>query len=164
SLAEATFALTVIDTAETTAFHDDKFRRRGEEYGEDVRQLVECGTLPSAVDYLHAQQIRSRLKGEFHRAFSEVDVIASPTLPIRTPRVGEATVQVTGESRDRDGELMRLVGPSNLVGIPSASVPCGMVDEMPVGIQFLGPALGEAAVLRAAAVVERLVELPDIRF
>ena len=164
SLAEATFALTVIDTAETTAFHDDQFRRRGEEYGEDVRQLVECGTLPSAVDYLHAQQIRSRLKGEFHRAFSEVDVIASPTLPIRTPRVGEATVQVTGESRDRDGELMRLVGPSNLVGIPSASVPCGMVDEMPVGIQFLGPALGEAAVLRAAAVVERLVELPDIRF
>lgn len=163
SLADATFALTVIDTAETTAFHDDQFRRRSEEYGEDVRRLVECGTLPSAVDYLHAQQIRSRLKGEFHRAFSEVDVIASPALPIRTPRVGEATVQVAGQSRDRDGELMRLVGPSNLVGIPSLSVPCGMVDEMPVGIQFLGPALGEAAVLRAAAVVERLVELPDIR-
>ena len=57
---------------------------------------------------------------------------------------------------------MRLVGPSNLVGIPSVSVPCGMVDEMPVGMQFLGPALGEAAVLRAAAEVEELVRLPQM--
>lgn len=162
SLAEAVFALTVIDTAETTAFHDEQFRRHSEEYGDDVRQLVECGTLPSAVDYLHAQQIRSRVKDEFRRAFAEVDVIASPTLPIRTPRVGEATVQVEGEGRDRDGELMRLVGPSNLVGIPSVSVPCGMVEEMPVGMQFLGPALGEAAVLRAATTLEELVRLPEM--
>lgn len=162
SLTDATFALTVIDTAETTAFHDEQFRRHSAEYGKDVRLLVECGTLPSAVDYLHAQQIRANVRDEFRRVFTEVDVIASPTLPIRTPLVGAATVQVEGEDRDRDGELMRLVGPSNLVGIPSVSVPCGMVDEMPVGMQFLGPALGEAAVLRAAAEVEELVRLPQM--
>lgn len=46
---------------------------------------------------------------------------------------------------------MRLVGPSNLIGIPSVCLPCGLVDEMPVGMQFLMPALGEAAVLRSAA-------------
>ena len=155
ALADAIFALTVIDTAETTAFHDEQFRRHGDSYGDDVRQLVECGAIPSAVDYLHAQQIRARVQDEFLHAFTEVDVIASPALPIRTPRVGEATVRVDGEPRDRDGELMRLVGPSNLVGIPSVSVPCGMLDQMPVGMQFLGPALGEAAVLRAAAAVER---------
>lgn len=161
SLADAIFALTVIDTAETTAFHDEQFRHHSESYGDDVRLLVECGAIPSAVDYLHALQIRARVRDEFRQVFSDVDAIASPALPIRIPRVGETTVRVEGEPRDRDGELMRLVGPSNLVGIPSVSVPCGMLDEMPVGMQFLGPALGEAAVLRAAALVETSVQLPS---
>lgn len=161
SLADAIFALTVIDTAETTAFHDEQFRHHGDSYGEDVRLLVECGAIPSAVAYLHALQIRARVRDEFQQVFTNVDVIASPTLPIRIPRVGETTVQVEGKPRDRDGELMRLVGPSNLVGIPSVSVPCGMLDELPVGMQFLGPALGEATVLRAAALVETSVQLPS---
>jgi aspartyl-tRNA(Asn)/glutamyl-tRNA(Gln) amidotransferase subunit A len=102
------------------------------------------------------------VRDDFRRAFADVDVIASPTLPIRTPRVGESTVHVDGEPRDRDGELMRLVGSSNLVGIPSASVPCGMLDGLPVGMQLIGPALGEAAVLRAVAAVERTVGVLDL--
>lgn len=162
SLTDAVFALTVIDTAETTAFHDQQFRRHSDTYGDDVRLLVECGTLTSATDYLHAQQIRTLVSEDFRRVFAEVDVIASPTLPIRTPRVGEPTVQVGGQDRDRDAELMRLVGPANLAGIPSVSVPCGMLEEMPVGLQLLGPVLGESSVLRAAAAVEGLVSLPDL--
>ena len=157
SLSDAVFALTVIDTAETTAFHEAQLRRHGELYGEDVRRLVECGALATAVDYVRAQQIRSLVRAEFARAFADVDVIASPTLPIRTPRIGETSVEVGGVTRDRDAELMRLVGPSNLAGIPSVSVPCGMLDGMPVGLQLIGPALGEGAVLRAAAAVESLV-------
>lgn len=163
SLADAIWALTVIDTAETTAFHDEQFRRRPHDYGDDVRLLIECGALPSAVDYLHAQQIRSRVRDDFGRVFSEVDVIATPTLPIRTPRVGETEVRVKGQDRDRDDELMRLVGPANLTGIPSVSVPCGLLHSMPVGMQFIGPALGEAAVLRAAAALEELYRLPAPR-
>lgn len=161
SLSDAIFALTVIDTSETTAFHDAQLRRHGEQYGEDVRRLVECGALTSAVDYLHAQQIRSNVRAEFHRAFSDVDVIASPTLPLRTPPVGQARVEVNGELRDRDSELMRVVGPSNLAGIPSVSVPCGVLDGMPVGMQLIGPALGEGVVLRAAAAVEALRPIPS---
>lgn len=157
SLSDAIFALTVIDTAETTAFHEAQLRRHGELYGEDVRRLVECGALATAVDYARAQQIRSLVRAEFARAFADVDVLASPALPIRTPRIGETSVEVGGETRDRDAELMRLVGPSNLAGIPSVSVPCGMLDGMPVGMQLIGPALGESAVLRAAAAVEALV-------
>ncbi|WP_193106063.1 amidase [Brachybacterium sp. FME24] len=162
SLRDATYALTVIDTAETTAFHDEQFQHRAHEYGEDVRLLVECGALTTAVDYLHAQQIRSQVRDDFRSVFTEVDVIASPTLPIRTPRVGESVVRIEGEDRDRDGELMRLVGPANLAGLPSISVPCAALYGMPVGMQFVGPALGEAAVLRAAAAVEALYRLPAL--
>lgn len=162
SLTDAIFALTVIDTVETTAFHHDQLRLHGTAYGDDVRLLVECGVIPSALDYVHAQQIRALVRDDFRRAFADVDVITSPTLPIRTPHVGESTVHVDGEPRDRDGELMRLVGPSNLVGIPSASVPCGMLDGLPVGMQLIGPALCEAAVLRAVAAVERTVGVLDL--
>ncbi|GAA1488174.1 amidase [Brachybacterium sacelli] len=162
SLDDAIYALTVIDTAETTAFHAEQFRERPQDYGEDVRLLLECGALPTAVDYLQAQQIRSRVRDEFRQVFEQVDVLASPTLPIRTPRVGESTVRVGEQERDRDGELMRLVGPANLAGLPSTSVPCGMLDGMPVGMQFVGPALGEGAVLRAAAAVEELFHLPPV--
>ncbi len=160
SLSDATYALTVIDTAETTAFHDRLFRDRPQDYGDDVRMLIECGALPSAVDYVQAQQIRALVREDFRRVFADVDVIASPTLPIRTPRIGEATVEVGGEERVRDEELMRLVGPANLVGLPSVSVPCGFLDGMPVGLQFTGAPLAEAMVLRAAAAVESIVGSP----
>jgi len=154
SLRDAIFALTVIDTAETTAFHEAQLRQRPQDYGDDVRFLIECGALPSAVDYVQAQQIRARVRSDFQRAFTEVDVIATPTLPIQTPRIGESTVMLNGRTESRDQELMRLVGPPNLVGIPAASVPCGELHGLPVGMQLIGPALGEATVLRAAAAVE----------
>lgn len=157
SLGEAIFALTVIDTAETTAVHDEQFRRRPQDYGEDVRLLLESGAFPSAVDYVQSQQIRARVRREFQEVFSSVDVIMAPTLPIRTPRIGQAAVHLNGRVADRDQELMRLVGPANLVGLPSISVPCGEAHGMPVGLQIIGPALGELAVLRAAARVEELV-------
>lgn len=162
SLRDAIYALTVIDTAETTAFHDEQIRRHGHDYGADTRLLVECGALPSAVEYLRAQQIRTLVCDDFRNAFSQVDVIASPTLPIQTPQVDEPVVQVDGRERDRDGELMRLVGPANLAGLPAISVPCGLLHEMPVGMQFMGPALGEAAVLRAATAVEAQYRLPGV--
>lgn len=155
SLRDAIFALTVIDTVETTAFHDAQLRQYPTGYGDDVRLLIECGALPSGVDYAISQQIRARVRQDFHRAFAGVDVIASPTLPIRTPRVGEATVILNGRKAVRDQELMRLVGPANLAGLPAVSVPCGRLAGMPVGLQFIGPALGESAVLNAAAALER---------
>ncbi|MGP9680851.1 amidase [Brachybacterium sp. AOP3-A1-3] len=157
SLGEAIFALTVIDTAETTAVHDEQFRRRPHDYGEDVRLLLECGAIPSAVDYVQSQQIRAQVRREFQEVFTGVDVIVAPTLPIQTPRIGQEAVHLNGRVADRDQELMRLVGPANLVGLPSISVPCGQVHGMPVGLQIIGPALGESAVLRAAARVEGLV-------
>lgn len=67
-------------------------------------------------------------------------------------------MHLNGREADRDQELMRLVGPANLVGPPSIQMPCGTVHGMPVGLQIIGPALGEAAVLRAAARVEELTD------
>ncbi len=153
-LRHCVWALTIIDSSETTTVHDAMLRDRPEEYGEDVRFLLACGTLPSAVDYLNAQQLRARIKHEFAAAFADVDVIVAPTLPIRTPAIGELMTTVNGAEVDTVESVMRLVGPANLVGLPSLSLPCGILNDMPVGIELMARPLDERHIFAAAAALE----------
>lgn len=154
ALTDCEYALTIIDTCETSTVHRTNLRDRPQDYSDDVRLLLECGELPSAVDYLEAQQIRRHLRTKVQAAFAEVDVIAGPTLPIRTPSIGEATATISGVDVDALENLIRLVGPASLLGLPSLSVPCGLIDGMPVGMQIIGPALGEQSVLNVGHVLE----------
>lgn len=160
-LADATWALTVIDTVETTDVHRRMYAEQRDAYGADVRELIERGELPSGIDHLRAERVRTEVRAEFTRTFTGdagVDALVAPTLPIVTPRRGEQTVRLLGQDCVRDDELMRLVGPANLAGLPSMSVPCGDLDldgaAMPVGLQLIGPALGEARLLRIAGALE----------
>lgn len=158
-LRDAEYALTIIDTCETSTVHRANLRDRPEDYGDDVRMLLECGELPSAVDYLEAQQIRRHLRAEVQAAFGGVDVIAGPTLPIRTPTIGEATAKLNGRDVDALENLIRLVGPASLLGLPTVSMPCGLVDGLPVSMQLVGPAGGEQKVLDMAGAFESTAPL-----
>jgi aspartyl-tRNA(Asn)/glutamyl-tRNA(Gln) amidotransferase subunit A len=162
-LQDAEYALTIIDTCETSTVHRANLRDRAEDYSDDVRMLLECGELPSAVDYLEAQQIRRHMRAEVQEAFDEVDVLAGPTLPIRTPTIGEATAKLNGRDVDALENLIRLVGPASLLGLPTLSVPCGLVDGLPVGMQLVGPATGEQVVLDVGNALESTSPLGDSR-
>jgi aspartyl-tRNA(Asn)/glutamyl-tRNA(Gln) amidotransferase subunit A len=153
-LAHVEWALTMIDTAETSTVHHANLRDRPQDYGEEVRLLLECGELPSAVDYLEAQQLRRQLRAEVQRTFADVDVLVGPTLPYRAPRIGQVDTVINGRSVDALEHLIRLVGPASLLGLPVLSVPCGLVEGLPVGMQVIGPALGEQAVLDVGHVLE----------
>ena len=154
SLANAFWALTIIDTSETTAVHQPMMKTRAADYGDDVRFLIECGYLPTAVDYLQALQLRQHIKHEVAEMFKTVDVIIAPTLPSQTPSNGEFISTVNGKSVDTIETLMHNVGPGNLLGLPSLSIPCGIVGGMPVGLEIIGAALGEQAVLNVALAFE----------
>jgi aspartyl-tRNA(Asn)/glutamyl-tRNA(Gln) amidotransferase subunit A len=162
-LKDAEYALTIIDTCETSTVHRANLRDRAEDYSDDVRMLLECGELPSAVDYLEAQQIRRHMRAEVQEAFDDVDVLAGPTLPIRTPTIGEATAKLNGRDVDALENLIRLVGPASLLGLPTLSVPCGLVDGLPVGMQLVGPATGEQVVLDVGNAFEATSPLGDSR-
>ncbi len=162
-LKDCEWALTMIDTSETSTVHRANLRDRPQDYGDDVRLLLECGELPSAVDYLEAQQLRRHLRTEVMAAFSRVDVIVGPTLPIRTPTIGEDTATINGGDVDALENLIRLVGPASLLGLPSLSVPCGLVEGLPVGMQIIGPARGEQAVLNVGHVLESTAPLGSHR-
>jgi aspartyl-tRNA(Asn)/glutamyl-tRNA(Gln) amidotransferase subunit A len=146
-LRDADAALNTIDAAETTSIHQRHLREQPNGYSHHVRLLLERGALVSAVDYLNAQQVRERLRGQFRAVFREVQAIVAPALPLRTPRIGERTTIVNGVEVSVSAHVGRLLGPANLLGLPSLTLPCGYLDHLPVGIQVLGPPLGEQQVL-----------------
>lgn len=156
SLRDAVWALTIIDTSETTTVHQENLRTRSGDYGPEVRYLLRCGALPSAVDYLTAQQVREVIRAEVLTELRGVDALLAPSVPLLTPDIGQETTEINGRPADVLDAAMRLVGPANLLGLPSLSVPYDLIDGLPAGVQLIGAPLAEAAVLNVGRAVERL--------
>jgi aspartyl-tRNA(Asn)/glutamyl-tRNA(Gln) amidotransferase subunit A len=163
----AEFAELVTITTEASAIHHDNLVAQPEKFGDDVRFLLEFGELIPAVDYLKAQQIRRKLSNEFAKAFKHIDVLITPTLPFLAPNIGDATVTINGEQLSFLDQVIRFTGPGNLIGLPSLSIPCGIKEGLPVGLQIMGPAFKEENVLKVAYSIEKLNLLegkkPDVR-
>jgi Asp-tRNA(Asn)/Glu-tRNA(Gln) amidotransferase A subunit family amidase len=96
--------------------------------------------------YGRAQKVRELLTAGVQRALSEVDVLASPTLPMMPPRLEEGFGDVA--------TVVGNTGPFNLTGHPAISINAGRVDSLPVGIQFVSPKHTEGRLFRTAACVE----------
>ncbi len=134
----------------------DMYRRsRSEGFGAEVKRRILLGTYVLSAGYYDAyyrkaQQVRTLLRRDFEEAFRECDVIVTPTSPEVAFRIGEKT----------DDPLKMYLSDiytvsANLAGIPGISVPCGQVRGLPVGLQFLGPLLDEATLLRLADAYQR---------
>src|SRR5699024_3006096 len=109
-----------------------------------------------AVDYVQAQQIRQHLKQDFQKAFEQVDVLITPTLPISTPDIGADTVDLNGEQVELLDHIIRFTGPGNITGLPGLSVPCGFKNGLPIGMQIMGKAFDEKTVLNVGYAVEQM--------
>ncbi len=124
-------------------------------FGAEVKRRILLGTFVLSAGYydayyLKAQKVRSLVRRDFDDAFRDVDVICSPTSPTPAFRLGE---------KAGDPLAMYLSDvytlPASLAGVPAMSVPCGMTSgNLPVGLQIVAPALGEAAMLSVAAACE----------
>jgi aspartyl-tRNA(Asn)/glutamyl-tRNA(Gln) amidotransferase subunit A len=129
---------------------DGYFRTREEGFGPEVKRRIMLGTYALSAGYYDAyyrkaQQVRTLIKGDFDRAFEQFDVLAAPTSPTVAFRLGEKVA---------DPLAMYLSDvctiPVNLAGLPGLSLPCGFVDDLPVGLQLIGPPLAEGRLLRVA--------------
>lgn len=156
SLAVSEFAELTTIVAEASAIHHNNLIKRPEDFGDDVRFLLEFGELLPAVDYLQAQQVRRQLSHDFAEAFNHVDVLISPTLPFLPPNIGENEVDINGEKAGFLDHVIRFTGPGNLTGLPALSIPCGVRGGLPVGLQIMGPAFKEENVLNVAYALEKL--------
>jgi aspartyl-tRNA(Asn)/glutamyl-tRNA(Gln) amidotransferase subunit A len=128
-------------------------RERPEDYGGDVRLLLELGEMHLATHYIQAQRYRSVLRAEFMDAFKSVDVFVCPTLPFTATRIGETLVEIeSGLKEDMLAAIMQFTGVPSLTGLPSLNVPCGFdPDGLPIGMQVIGRPFDESTLFRVGA-------------
>lgn len=130
---------------------EDLYKRsRGEGFGREVKRRILVGTYALSEGYfdayyLKAQKLRRLIKEDFVKAYQEVDVIMGPTSPSTAFKLGEKTT---------DPVSMYLADiftiSTNLAGLPGMSVPCGLVDNKPVGLHIIGNYFDEARILNVA--------------
>lgn len=152
--------------AEATRYHKKSgwFPQHSAEYGDDVRDRIEKGTTILAVDLLEAMELRERFIAEFHAAMHDqnLDALVVPTTPIPAAKIGEESVAVGGAEYLTRALLLRLNRPANLAGIPAITIPCGFTqNNLPVGLQFIGPANSESLLLQLARNFEKACPLPQ---
>lgn len=142
-----------IESCEPSTYHQRWLRERPDDYGDDVRTLLEMGELLLATHYLQAQRYRKLLRNEFLEAFKAVDVFVCPTLPFTATPVRETTVVIeNGVEEDMLSAIMQFTGVPSLTGLPSLAVPCGFdADGLPIGMQIIGRPFAEATLFRAGA-------------
>jgi aspartyl-tRNA(Asn)/glutamyl-tRNA(Gln) amidotransferase subunit A len=132
---------------------------RGQGFGPEVKRRIMLGTYALSAGYydayyVKAQKVRTLIKNDFDAAFRQVDVIAAPTTPTTAFKIGEK-IDDPLEMYLADVFTLSM----NLAGICGLSLPCGFDGQgLPIGLQLMGPALGEAAVLRVAHAYESATE------
>jgi aspartyl-tRNA(Asn)/glutamyl-tRNA(Gln) amidotransferase subunit A len=132
-------------------------RTRHDYFGEEVRRRIMIGTYALSSGYYEAyygtaQKVRTRIVEDFRAAFGNVDLVVTPTSPTVAFKLGERTA---------DPLAMYLsdyyTTPVSLAGITAVSIPCGLSEGLPVGLQVVGPAFSESRVLDAAHALERAI-------
>jgi len=97
--------------------------------------------------YLKAMRIRRVAKDAIFSLFGDVDVLVTPARLSVAPKVNEPLDQKPDRARPKDAGLTALIPAGNLAGIPALALPCGFVDGLPVGLQFVGPPFSENTLL-----------------
>ena len=131
---------------------------RGAGFGPEVKRRIMLGTYALSAGYydayyLRAQKVRTLIKQDFERAFTQVDVIACPTSPTVAFPIGE---KVDDPLAMYLGDVFTLA--LNLAGLCGISIPCGFADGLPIGLQLIGNAFAEPTILRAAYAYEQTTE------
>ena len=145
--------------AEASSVHRRRLRERRQDFGDDVRVMLDQGQLISAAEYLDAQRRRRELNRGFNALLEQVDVIAAPTIPITAAKIGQMTAIIGGEEENVRLATTRLVRALNMTGLPLLSVPCGLSTAgLPIGLQLIGPLFGEAGLLEVGHAYERATD------
>ncbi|WP_425452248.1 Asp-tRNA(Asn)/Glu-tRNA(Gln) amidotransferase subunit GatA [Paenibacillus sambharensis] len=142
----------------------DMYRKsRSEGFGPEVKRRIMLGTYALSSGYydayyLKAQKVRTLIKQDFDQVFEKFDVIIGPTAPTTAFKLG---TQVEDPLTMYLNDICTI--PVNLAGVPAISVPCGLADGLPVGLQIIGKAFDETTVLRAAYAYEQQTEHHKLR-
>lgn len=143
---------------ETDGMWDALDRTRQDGFGAEVKRRIMLGTYALSAGYydayyLKAQKVRTLIAHEFREAFQRFDALVTLTSPSVAFKLGEKTADPVQMYLN---DILTM--PANIAGIPAISVPGGIAEGLPVGLQFLGRPLGEETLFRVAYAYEQATE------
>jgi aspartyl-tRNA(Asn)/glutamyl-tRNA(Gln) amidotransferase subunit A len=133
-------------------------RTRAEGFGDEPKRRIMLGTYALSAGYYEAfygqaQRVRTLIRKEHDDLFERFDLIVSPTSPTVAFKLGEKTENPLAMYLS---DLLTI--PSNMAGVPGLSIPCGLSEGLPVGLQLIGPQFSENVLFRAGHALERALE------
>jgi aspartyl-tRNA(Asn)/glutamyl-tRNA(Gln) amidotransferase subunit A len=143
---------------EASSLESSYLQSRSKGFGKEAKRRIMVGTYVLSSGYydayyVKAQTVRTKLINEFKDAFEKVDFLVGPTTPTTAFKIGE---NVDDPLRMYLTDIMT-VG-ANLAGIPAISLPCGMVDGLPLGLQLMAPQRADRQLLAFANAAEGVVK------
>jgi aspartyl-tRNA(Asn)/glutamyl-tRNA(Gln) amidotransferase subunit A len=140
---------------ETTSMWEAMEKTKQHGFGAEVKRRIMLGTYALSAGYydayyLKAQKVRTLIRQDFNKSFQKYDVLITPTSPTVAFKIGE---------KADDPVQMYLSDvctlPINIAGVPGISIPAGLVDGLPVGMQIIGKYFHEETLLRVAYAYEQ---------
>ena len=142
---------------EADGYYEMVSRTRDAGFGDEPKRRIMLGTYALSAGYYEAyygqaQKVRTVISREFAAAFERFDVLISPTSPTVAFKLGEKT----------DNPLAMYLAdvltiPPNMAGLPGLSIPCGLSEGLPVGLQLIGPQFSENTLFRAGHALEHAI-------
>lgn len=138
---------------------------RSKGFGAEVKRRIMLGTYALSSGYydayyLKAQKVRTLIRQDFEQIFADYDVIVGPTAPTVAFEIGS---QIDDPLTMYANDVCTI--PVSLAGLPAISIPCGLSEGLPVGLQIVGKPFDEATILRVAHAFEESTEpigTPDL--
>ena len=132
-------------------------KTRWEGFGAEPKRRIMLGTYALSAGYYEAyygqaQKVRTVIKDEFAAAFRDFDVLVSPTSPTVAFKLGEKTENPLAMYL---ADVLTI--PPNMAGLPGLSIPCGLSEGLPVGLQLIGPQFSENTLFRVGHALERVL-------
>lgn len=153
---------TVIQRSEVSSnlsrFDGIRYGMGREYFAQEAKRRIMLGTFTLSTGYQDkyykkAQKVRTLFINDFANIFKKYDLLLGPTMPGPAPKLGITEGQAMfGEMADV------LAEPTSISGLPGISVPCGFVDELPIGLDIFGPQFSEAKIIQAASAYEGATE------
>ena len=157
SIEMAAMAVTIIMFAEGLEYHENWIRTRPNDYGDDVRQLLEMGMGVTGTSYVRMQRARARILADALNALEGRDVLVAPTSSVPAPRLDQIGMGDGDSDRiDLVQAIFRFTGPFDATGQPALAIPIGLSSGgLPLSMQIIGRPFDEAAVIKVADAYER---------
>lgn len=142
--------------AETAYSHKENIEKYGYMIGDYIKGLLSPGFNVTAFDYINGFKNKEKVKYTFERLFEDIDILATPSLPVPPPKIETQDINIDGFTENILDTMTRYVQVFNFTNQPAMSIPCGITkDNLPVGIQMAAGAYKESLLIKVGYAYEQ---------